>query len=85
MGGCNLPITVSAPEYAKIVFGLSENPAYAAAARGDFPTIKMGGKIRVPVRAALRFLEAASGVNEGEILDLLTADFYAKWKLLNGD
>jgi hypothetical protein len=42
--------------FGKLVFNLSENSSYTAAARGDFPTIPMGRLKRVPVRQALRQL-----------------------------
>lgn len=34
---------------AHVFFGLSRNAAYDAAKRGDFETIRIGGKIVVPV------------------------------------
>ena len=45
------PLTISVPEAGARYFGLSRNAAYAAAARGDIPTIKIGRLLRVPVRA----------------------------------
>jgi len=39
-------------------FGLSRNAAYAAAQRGDIPTIKVGKLLRVPVRALEQMLDA---------------------------
>ena len=44
-----LPLTMSVPQFGKLVFDISDNSAYAAADRGDIPTIKLGGKRRVPV------------------------------------
>lgn len=41
--------TLSVPEAGAIFFGLSRNGSYAAAARGDLPTIRIGRKIVVPV------------------------------------
>lgn len=41
--------TISVPEAGKLFFGLSRNGAYEAARRGDFDTVKVGGKVRVPV------------------------------------
>jgi len=52
----SLPITVSVPIWGKVALDIGENSAYAAAARGDFPTIKVGGLLRVPVRPAARKL-----------------------------
>jgi hypothetical protein len=52
--------TSSVPDVGRICFGLSRNASYAAAKRGDIPTIKIGRLYRVPnawVRAKL--VEAA--------------------------
>ena len=40
--------------------GLGRNASYAAAKRGDIPTIKIGRLLRVPVRALEEMLNAAS-------------------------
>jgi hypothetical protein len=40
--------------------GLGRNASYAAAKRGDIPTIKIGRLLRVPVRALDEMLNAAS-------------------------
>ena len=39
--------------------GLSRQSVYAAARRGDIPTIRIGGRILVPVAALNRLLGAA--------------------------
>jgi hypothetical protein len=39
-------------EYAKSRFGLGEAAAYEAAERGDFPVIRIGRRLFVPVAAA---------------------------------
>jgi excisionase family DNA binding protein len=52
-------LTISIPEAAKRL-GLSRNTGYAAAARGEIPTIRIGRLLRVPVRALERMLERAS-------------------------
>jgi Helix-turn-helix domain len=52
------PMTISVPEAGKTYFGLSRNGAYAAAKRGDLPTIKIGKLLRVPVRALEQKLDA---------------------------
>jgi hypothetical protein len=52
--------TISVPEAGKKYFGLSRNASYAAAKRGDIPTIKIGRLLRVPVRALEEMLDAAS-------------------------
>ena len=52
-------ITISVPEAGKRYFGLSRNGSYAAADRGDIPTVQIGKLRRVPVRVLERRLEAA--------------------------
>ena len=52
-------LTLSVPDAGKKYFGLSRNGAYAAAARGELPTIRMGKLLRVPVRALERMLDQA--------------------------
>jgi hypothetical protein len=52
------PLTLTIPEAGKTYFGLSRNAAYAAAKRGDIPTIKIGKLLRVPVRALEQQLNA---------------------------
>lgn len=41
--------TIPVPDAGKLFFGLSRCAAYDAARRGDIETIKVGGKIVVPV------------------------------------
>jgi hypothetical protein len=43
----------------KAYFDLSRNGAYAAAKRGDIPTIKIGKLLRVPIRALEQKLDAS--------------------------
>jgi hypothetical protein len=52
--------TLSVPEAGRIYFGLGRNASYAAAKRGEIPTIKIGSRLRVPVMALERMLEEAS-------------------------
>jgi hypothetical protein len=47
--------TIDVPRAAQIL-GISKNSAYAAAARGDLPTIRLLGRILVPTAALLRLL-----------------------------
>jgi hypothetical protein len=47
----DLPKTMTVPSAGKLYFGLSRNASYAAAERGDIPTIRIGKLLRVPVRA----------------------------------
>jgi hypothetical protein len=48
--------TLDVPEAGRRYFGLSRAGSYAAATRGDIPTIRIGRKIRVPVVALERML-----------------------------
>jgi hypothetical protein len=41
--------TISVPDAGRLFFGLARNAAYDAAKAGDFQTIKIGGRIVVPV------------------------------------
>jgi hypothetical protein len=41
--------TLSVPEAGSIYFDLGRNASYAAAARGEIPTIKIGARLRVPI------------------------------------
>ena len=50
---------VSVPEYAAIM-GIGRNTAYEAARAGEVPTIKLRGRILVPVAAILRQLEGTA-------------------------
>jgi hypothetical protein len=56
---CTNPKTLSVPEAGRRYFDLSRGAAYAAAARGDIPTIRVGRKLRVPIVAMERRLENA--------------------------
>jgi hypothetical protein len=53
------PLTISVPEAGKRYFDLSRNAAYAAAGRGEIPTVRIGRLLRVPVRALERLLDRA--------------------------
>ncbi len=54
------PKTITVPDAGREYFGLSRNAAYAAAQRGDIPTIKIGKLLRVPVRALELLLDRSS-------------------------
>lgn len=41
--------TIPVPDAGKLFFGLGRNSAYAAAKNGDIPTIRIGGRLVVPV------------------------------------
>jgi len=49
--------TLSVPEAGRRYFDLGRNASYAAAQRGEIPTIRIGGKIRAPIVALERMLE----------------------------
>jgi hypothetical protein len=51
--------TLTVPEAGALYFDLQRDASYAAAARGDIPTIKIGRTLRVPVAAMERLLEQA--------------------------
>jgi len=54
------PLTEDVPVIGKRYFGLGRNASYAAAKRGEIPTIKVGGRLKVPVRAMEALLNAAT-------------------------
>jgi hypothetical protein len=60
------PLTISVPEAGKRYFNLSRNAAYAAAERGEIPTIRIGRLLRVPIRALERMLDAVAVTGGGE-------------------
>ena len=43
--------TISVPDAGSLFFGLGRCASYEAARRGDIPTIKIGGRLLVPVVA----------------------------------
>ena len=53
------PLTITVPEAGAKYFGLSRDASYAAAQRGDIPTIRIGRLLRVPVRAMERLLDSS--------------------------
>ena len=59
------PKKLSVPEAGRIYFELGRNASYAAA-RGQIPTLKIGSRLRVPVLALERMLEAA-GSSDGAV------------------
>jgi excisionase family DNA binding protein len=52
--------TISVPEAGRRYFNLSRNASYAAANRGEIPTVRIGRLRRVPVKAVEHKLEATS-------------------------
>jgi hypothetical protein len=53
------PQTMSVPEAGRKYYGLSRNGSYAAAERGEIPTIDVGRLKRVPIRAMERKMDQA--------------------------
>jgi len=54
--------TTTVEKAGRLFYGLCRNTAYAAAARGEIPTIRMGRLLKVPtaaLRAKLGLVEAA--------------------------
>jgi hypothetical protein len=56
------PLTITVPEAGKRYFNLSRDASYAAAQRGDIPTIRVGRLLRVPVQAMERKLDDAANM-----------------------
>jgi hypothetical protein len=52
--------TLPVPEAGRRYFGLGRNASYAAAKRGDIPTIRMGRLLRAPVVALEQMLKEAA-------------------------
>jgi hypothetical protein len=57
-------LTLSVPEAGKRYFNIGRAASYAAAANGEIPVIRVGGLLRVPVRAMERLLDTASGTRD---------------------
>ena len=51
--------TLSVPEAGRRYFDLGTTSSWAAAKRGDIPTIRIGRRLRVPVRALEAMLDLA--------------------------
>jgi hypothetical protein len=51
--------TLSVPQAGKQYFALSRGASYAAAARGEIPTVRIGRLLRVPIKAMDALLESA--------------------------
>jgi len=51
-------LAISVPEAGKRL-GIGRSAAYAAAHNGQLPVVKIGGLLRVPLRALERLLDAA--------------------------
>ena len=55
---------MSVPEAGWRYFRMSRNTSYAAAERGEIPTIRVGRLLRVPVRVMDRLLDSAGAEKE---------------------
>jgi len=61
-----LPRTISVPEAGRLYFGLGRNGSYAAARRGDIPTIRLGRRLRALVEPLEEKLQATGDKARGE-------------------
>jgi hypothetical protein len=55
--------TMSVPEAGKFFFGLGRNASYAAAKRGEIPTVQIGSRL-FAVKAALERKLEVAGTNK---------------------
>ena len=60
--------TLDIPTAGKKYFGLSKGGSYAAAKRGDIPTVRIGRRIRAPIVALERMLAGAKSRQEDTAL-----------------
>jgi hypothetical protein len=51
-----LELPTCSVEELRRIFDLSKNPAYEAVKRGDFPSIRVGGRIRIPTAPLRKML-----------------------------
>ena len=51
-------LTISVPEAGRRYFGLCRGTSYVAAKRGEIPTIRIGRRVRVPVRTLEAMLDS---------------------------
>jgi hypothetical protein len=57
MSECHKEWTCPVPEAGKRFFGMSKSGSYAAARRGDLPTVRVGGKVLANIPAIERMFE----------------------------
>ncbi len=50
------PRTCSVPEAGRVFLGIGRDASYEAAKRGEIPTIKIGGRVLVPIAALEKLL-----------------------------
>jgi hypothetical protein len=58
------PKTLSVPEAGKKYFDLCPGTSYEAARRGELPVIRVGRRVRVPVRALEAMLDSATTIRD---------------------
>ena len=66
------PKTLPVPEAGRRYFGLGRNASYAAAKRGEIPTIRIGRLLRAPVVALERRLQEAGHAATIERVDMVS-------------
>jgi excisionase family DNA binding protein len=55
------PLAVSVPEAAALL-GLSRSTAYAAVNRGEIPSVRIGGRVLVPLRKLEQLVDPEAGI-----------------------
>ena len=53
-------LTMGVVEAGRLYLGLGRNASYQAAENGQLPVIRVGGRLRVPIRAMEAMLDAAA-------------------------
>ncbi|EWT05050.1 hypothetical protein N864_07615 [Intrasporangium chromatireducens Q5-1] len=61
-------LTISVPDAGRVL-GIGRDASYAAAARGEIPTLRLGRAIRVPVPKLLELLGATPDMSEAGPVD----------------
>lgn len=69
-------VTITVPEAGMRYFGLSRNASYAAAKRGEIPTIRIGKLYRVPVH----LMEKMVGASFDRAPKVRDVDILTDWK-----
>jgi hypothetical protein len=78
------PLTITVPEAGKKYFNLSRDASYAAAQRGDIPTIRVGRLLRVPTAAMEAKLKQVGDWEQiGDAAKRVVAAFGGRWQNLN--